>query len=329
MLQPKSTPRPAPPAKTKAPKNPFVEGERSEADRLAAAGVIVTPRAVWSNRILNLVSIGVPAAGAVAAILSVASLPPTATTVAVFIFFFFLNALGISIGLHRYFTHRAFRPRPWFAFALAVAGSWAFQGPIGRWVADHRRHHRFSDEQFDPHSPYWTDRAPTGGRIAGWAHAHLLWMLVGRPSCETRYARDVKSNPMESWCSDNYWLLAATGLLLPAILGYAIGGREEAILCFLWAGCFRVAILHHITWSVNSFGHMFGTKVEGSRDQSRDNRLLAVLLIGEGLHSYHHRFPLAAVNEPSSLDLSGNVLKFLARFGIVDLGGASENSPAS
>lgn len=311
-----------PPPATTAPiaENPFIPASKSEAERLAAAGVIVEPAAVWSNRLLNVVSIGVPAIGSLCAFALLPTVAPTLTTLAVFLVFFFVNALGISIGLHRYFTHRAYRPKPWFAVVLAVAGSWAFQGPIARWVADHRRHHRFSDQQFDPHSPYWTDRAETGGRAAGWAHAHLLWMVTGRPSCEARYAKDVRANRLEAWSSDNYWLLAASGLALPAAIGFLIGGAPEAIMCFLWAGCLRVSLLHQITWSVNSFGHMFGTKVDGSRDQSRDNKLLAVMLIGEGLHSYHHKFPLAAINEPAALDASGWTLKMLAKAGVVDLG---------
>ena len=315
---------PAPPP---APENPF-RPEGSSAEQLIdAAGIVTDPKLVWSNRALNGVSIGIPLAGSIFALALLPSASPTIATASVFSVFFFINALGISIGLHRYFTHRAFRSKPWFAFCLAVAGSWAFQGPIGRWVADHRRHHRFSDSRFDPHSPYWTDASKIEGRSAGWLHAHLLWMFTGRPSCEKRYAKDVHANPMEAWCNDNYWLLAASGLVLPAAVGHFLGGGREALLCFLWGGCLRVSLLHNITWSVNSFGHMIGTKVDGSRDEARDNRLLALLLIGEGLHSYHHRRPLSAINEPAPLDASGMVLKALANIGVIDLGVAQVDDP--
>lgn len=97
-----------------------------------------------------------------------------------------------------------------------------------------------------------------------------------------------------------------------------MGGATEAMQCFLWAGCFRVFLLHHITWSVNSFGHMFGAKVPDSRDEARNILALAILMIGEGLHSYHHRYPLQAINEPAWLDTSGQILKLLARFRVVD-----------
>lgn len=316
--------RDAPPLREAIIENPFeTSGADSSEESLRAAGIVTEIRAIWTNRALNFISIVAPLAGTIFAFSSLDVFFPSIATAAVFLAFFFLNALGLSLGMHRYFTHRAFRPKPWLAAALAIAASWAFQGPIGRWVADHRRHHRFSDSQFDPHSPYWTDKAPTGGRLSGWLHAHILWMLTGKPSCERRYASDVHSSKLENWCSANYWLLAASGLAAPAAVGFLIGGDREAVLCFLWAGCFRVSLLHQLTWSINSFGHMFGTKVEGSKDESRDNRILAVLLVGEGLHSYHHRYPLSAVNQPAQLDASGAVLKFLAKVDAVGLPDAS------
>lgn len=332
MLQPKRELEPAdqellkrsvPPAELD---NPFLDDGRSHEDRLRDAGVVTLASRVWANRALNAVSIGAPLAGAVFALATLQSSPPSVITAAVFVVFFLINAFGISIGLHRYFTHRSFRPAPWFAVCLAVAGSWAFQGPIGRWVADHRRHHRFSDSQFDPHSPYWTDESQTGGKAAGWLHAHFLWMLTGKPSCEKRYAKDIHANSIEAWFSNAYWLVAASGLIAPAAVGYLFGGAREALSCFLWAGCVRVSLLHQITWSVNSFGHMIGDKVDGSRDESRDNRLLAILLIGEGLHSYHHRYPLSAINEPIGFDASGATLKFLSKLGVVDLGGVGSKA---
>ncbi|MEQ1929354.1 MAG: acyl-CoA desaturase [Parvularculaceae bacterium] len=311
--------RPSPAAPLENPYRGFTPAHE---DRLAAAGIVTQSQLVRRNRRLNAISIGVPAIGSLAALALLPVAPPTLSTLAIFAVLFFIQSFGLSIGLHRYFTHRSFRPARWFAICLAVAGTWAFQGPIARWVADHRRHHRFSDAQFDPHSPYWTDEGPIRGSVRGWAHAHLSWMLTGRPSCETRYAKDVHADPVESWVSRNYWLVASSGLVLPALVGFAVGGPGEALTAFLWAGCLRVAILHQITWSVNSFGHMFGTKVEGSRDQSRNNLVLTILMIGEGLHSHHHRFPQSAVNQPAILDASGWALRLLARLGVVDLGGA-------
>lgn len=283
----------------------------------AHVGIVTERRPVVRNRVLNAVSIGVPLAGAAAGFAAWGSLAPTSVSFAVFLAFFALEAVGIGIGLHRFFTHRAFRTGPVVRGVLAVLGSWAMQGPIDRWVADHRRHHRFTDAPEDPHSPYWAHGRRISSRLRGLAHAHFTWMLTGLVSDPRRYAADILRDPIARWCSDHYWWLCASSLLAPALVGYALGGASEAARCFVWAGCFRVALLHHITWSVNSFGHMFGTKAPGSDDESRDNVLFALLLFGEGLHSYHHLHPSAAVNRPTHLDLNGAILALLERRGLV------------
>jgi stearoyl-CoA desaturase (delta-9 desaturase) len=283
----------------------------------ADAGIVSEPRAVRRNHLLNAVSIGAPLAGTLAGLAAWSELGPSAATLAVFAAFFAAEAVGIGIGLHRYFTHRAFRTGRGLRALLAVLGSWAMQGPIDRWVADHRRHHRFADRPEDPHSPWWAGTAPAPSRLRGLAHAHFGWMLTGLVSDPERYAADIRRDPVARWCSRRYWWLCATSLLAPALVGFAVGGAAEAWRCLVWAGCFRVALLHQITWSVNSVGHMFGSKVAGSSDESRDSWLFALLLFGEGLHSYHHRHPGAALNQPSRLDLNGWILRRLERAGLV------------
>jgi stearoyl-CoA desaturase (delta-9 desaturase) len=283
----------------------------------ASVGIIIDRGLVVRNRVLNAISIGIPLAGTVFGFAAWSSLAPSVTSFSVFLAFFAAEAVGVGIGLHRYFTHRAFRTGPVVRAVLGVLGSWAMQGPIDRWVADHRRHHRFTDEPADPHSPYWMHERRASSRLAGLAHAHLIWMLTGFVSDPRRYAADILRDPIARWCSRHYWWLCASSLLTPAAVGYALGGAPEGLRCLVWAGCFRVTLLHHVTWSVNSFGHMFGTKVSGSSDESRDNVLFALLLFGEGLHSYHHRHPSAAVNRPTYLDLNGAILSLLERMALV------------
>src|SRR5690606_14340953 len=127
--------------------------------------------------------------------------------------------IGVGIGLHRYFSHHAFETCRAGRILLALWATWALQGPIRRWVADHRRHHRFSDVQFDPHSPFWREDGPIPSRLAGWLHAHLLWMLRSRPSREGRYAPEIGARTIPGWFSRFYWPVAASGLLLPAVAG--------------------------------------------------------------------------------------------------------------
>lgn len=271
-----------------------------------------------ANRLLNALSIASPwALMLVLGWVAGWTVRPTAETLWIFAAMSVLTILGVGIGLHRYFTHRSFQTWPLVRVLLAIFGTWAMQGDITRWVADHRRHHRFSDQRFDPHSPWVDDAGPTHNRITGWLHAHIGWMLFGAATRKDRYAADCLADPIVRWFSAWYWPVAVSGLFGPGLIGWALGGEREALLCVFWAGAFRVVLLHQLTWSVNSFGHMFGTRMPGATDQARDNTLLALLLLGEGLHSYHHQFATAAVNRPAWKDPAGWLLLGLRRLGVV------------
>lgn len=242
---------------------------------------------------------------------------PSTLSVALFCLFFVFGSLGLGLGYHRYFAHHAFKTsRPGVAF-LGVMGAWAIQGPIVTWVADHRRHHRFSDQQYDPHSPYANDKGVIAGRFAGWLHAHIGWMLTGAASDEKRYAFDCLNDPIVMFISRHYLWIAISGLLAPGLIAWFVGGWDEALRCVLWAGCARTILIHQLAWSANSFGHMHGSKIEGSKDESRNNAFLGIVLMGEGWHSYHHEFPTLAINEPTKFDGGGHVLVFFERLGMV------------
>jgi stearoyl-CoA desaturase (Delta-9 desaturase) len=277
-----------------------------------------TPRENWGNRFLNWVSILLPWA-LMAAMAAFGSLPlmPTAGTVIVFLVFFALTVMGVAIGLHRFFTHHAFKTSWAIKVCLGVLGTWAMQGDITRWVADHRRHHRFADKQFDPHSPWFSDEGPISNRLLGWAHAHVGWMFYGKASQKGRYAPDCLADRSIVFLSDYYWPIVALGLILPGAVGYVIGGEDEMYRCIFWAGAARVSLLHQLTWSVNSFGHLIGKKVEGSDNESRDNIFFAILLLGEGLHSHHHWRPTSAMNEPKHLDFGGWIIRWGEKLGLV------------
>jgi stearoyl-CoA desaturase (delta-9 desaturase) len=265
----------------------------------------------------NAMSIFVPLTGLVIALLGPPTLRPTALTWSVFVVFFLATVLGVMLGLHRYFTHGAFKTVPVFRALLGVLGSWALQGPLLTWVADHRRHHKYADRQGDPHSPYWREEHRFRSRVAGLLHAHFLWMLRPGVTDARHYAPDILNDRTTRWLSQAYPLVAASSLAAPALVGYIAAGFDEAIRCFLWAGCFRVVALQQFTWAVNSFGHMFGAHEETSRDESRDNAWTLVVLGGEGLHNYHHRYPYAAINAPVYFDPLGVLVICLERVGLV------------
>ena len=279
----------------------------------SSVGIISTGRRVVSKRLQNAITIGVPLAGTLYAVGSGAL--PTMTTLGVFALFFLLGAMGVAIGLHRYFSHHSFRAGSALHLALGVLGSWAWQGPIEQWVADHRRHHRFADTPLDPHSPHWIDGEPPQSTLRGLLHAHLTWMVLGDVSDPKRYASDVGRDPVTRACSRAYWPLAASTLLLPGLLGYAWAGPDEALRCVLWAGFVRVWLIQNFTWAIASFGHSFGEKRPDAKDEARNSTTLALLILGEGLHGYHHVHPGVGVNQPASRDLSGWILKTWERLG--------------
>lgn len=276
------------------------------------------PKENRGNRILNLASIFLPwMVMAALAASGARRLVPTSTTMLVFAVFFALTVVGVAIGMHRYFTHHAFKTSGFIKVCLGVLGTWAMQGDITRWVADHRRHHRFADKQFDPHSPWYSDQGPISNRLQGWFHAHVGWMLYGRVSQPARYAPDCLADRSIAFLSAYYWPIVAAGLILPGAVGYWLGGEDELYRCIFWAGAARVALLHQLTWSVNSFGHLFGQKVAGSDNEARDNIFFALLLLGEGLHSHHHSRPTSAMNEPKLLDFGGWIIRGCEKLGLV------------
>jgi stearoyl-CoA desaturase (Delta-9 desaturase) len=209
---------------------------------------------------------------------------------------YLLTGLGVTVGFHRLLTHRSFKTSAPVRALLAIMGSMAVEGPVIEWVANHRKHHRFSDQPGDPHSPH-VDRASGGrGALSGLFHAHVGWILAGDALAdEQRYARDLLSDPVVSLVDRTFpvWVLA--GLALPFGLGVALTGSLAAgLTALLWGGAARIFLLHHATFSINSLCHFFGRRRFATADQSRNLPWLAVPTLGEAWHNNHHAFPTSA-----------------------------------
>jgi stearoyl-CoA desaturase (Delta-9 desaturase) len=215
-------------------------------------------------------------------------------TVVIGIAFYLFSGLGIAMGFHRYFTHGSFRSKRAFKVALGVAGSMAIEGPILDWVSDHRRHHKYSDKEGDPHSP-WRFGEDWKALTKGMAWAHMGWLFDRDITSHQKYSPD--------WLADRdivkmhkmFGPLVAATLLLPALIGglwtMSIGG---ALIAFFWASLVRVSFLHHVTWSINSICHTFGKREFEARDKSKNVAWLAVLSFGESWHNLHHADPTCA-----------------------------------
>lgn len=229
-----------------------------------------------------------------------------------------LTALGITVGFHRYFTHKSFETNAVVRFILAALGSMAVQGSVLRWVAQHRRHHQHSDTPADPHSPHHHGRGLLG-IVRGFWHAHIGWAFKPDVTGLDRYVTDLRKFMSIRVASALFPLWILLGLLLPAVLGGVITGTwGGALFGLIWGGLVRVFLVHHITWSVNSVCHLWGSQPYPQKDHSRNNLVFGVLALGEGWHNNHHAFPTSARHGLHwwQIDVSYYVIRALALVGL-------------
>jgi len=224
---------------------------------------------------------------------------------------------GVTVGFHRMFTHRSFKPTRPLKIALGVAGSMALEGSIVSWVANHRRHHMFSDKEGDPHSPH---RYGAGAlaQLRGFAHAHVGWLLASDSTCADRFAPDLLRDRDVTVLSRLFPLFAVVSLVIPFAAGWVLSGTVTGGLsALLWAGLVRMALLHHVTWSVNSICHLFGRRPFAAKDQSTNFALLAILSMGESWHNSHHAHPSSARHGTGrgQLDSSAMLIRLFERSG--------------
>jgi stearoyl-CoA desaturase (delta-9 desaturase) len=218
------------------------------------------------------------------------------------------------------FTHRAFKTTTAIRLALAILGSAAIEGPVISWVADHRKHHAFADREGDPHSPHVGRGHGWVGALRGLLHAHVGWLFVHTDRGKrTRYAPDLLADPVVRWVDRTFVVWALGGLAAAFGLGWLFGGRlRDGVTGLLWGGAVRMLVLHHVTYSINSLCHFFGSRRFDTRDESRNLAWLAPLSLGEAWHNNHHAFPTSAGHglRRWELDLSALVICALERTGL-------------
>ncbi|GIE28720.1 stearoyl-CoA desaturase [Actinoplanes italicus] len=207
---------------------------------------------------------------------------------------YLIAVAGVTVGFHRHLTHGSFKAKRPLRLALAVAGSLAVEGPPTTWVSDHRRHHAFTDREGDPHSPW---RYGTGVRALakGLWYAHCGWFLNPEVTNRARFAPDLLADRGIRVIDRLFLPLIALSLLLPAVIGGLVTGTwTGALTAFFWAGLVRMALLHHVTWSVNSICHVVGERPFNSKDKATNFWPLAILSFGESWHNSHHADPTGA-----------------------------------
>ncbi len=273
------------------------------------------------ERNVNIAAVIVPFAGViVAAILLWRSLLGP-RDLAIFAVMYLLTAIGVTVGFHRLLTHRAFQTHAWMRHALAILGSMSLQGGVIDWVADHRKHHTFTDEEGDPHSPHAGHGAGLGGMLSGLWHAHVGWLFETHGQASSRrFAPDLLEDARMRAINRRFPLIALFTLVLPFVLGFGLSGGSlrAGLTALLWGGLVRIFLVHHITWSINSICHFFGSRRFATGDRSTNVFWLALPSLGEAWHHNHHAFPRSAFHGLRwyELDPSGWLILAMARVGL-------------
>ena len=233
---------------------------------------------------------------------------------------YLVTGLGITVGFHRLLTHRAFETTPAVRGTLAALGSAAIEGPVISWVADHRKHHTFSDRFGDPHSPHVDHGGGWRGAFRGLWHAHVGWLFIHtQRGAKDRYARDLLDDPVVRFVDRTFLVWVLAGLAFPFALGGLLSQSwHGAFTGLLWGGAVRMLVVHHVTYSINSVCHFFGRQAFGTDDHSRNVAWLSPFTFGESWHNNHHAFPTSARHglRRGQLDPSAWVIAGLERAGL-------------
>lgn len=270
-----------------------------------------------TEKTANLAGVVVPFVGVIAAIVLLWQSWVDGTDLALLAGFYLLTAVGITVGFHRLLTHRAFQTRPGIERVFAVLGSLSVQGSVLDWVADHRKHHAHTDAEGDPHSPH----VGHGSGLAGLWHAHAGWLTKTQGQANwKRYAPDLYEDPKMRRIGRRFPIFVGLSLLLPTAAGFVLHGftLEGAIRGYIWGGLVRIFLVHHVTWSVNSVCHFFGSRRFEVDDRSTNVAWLALPSLGESWHHNHHAFPRSARHGLRwwELDPSAAIITGLERLGL-------------
>jgi stearoyl-CoA desaturase (Delta-9 desaturase) len=272
------------------------------------------------ERNANMTAAILPFVAFLAAIVLLWNTAVSARDLVIFVVMYLVTGLGVTVGYHRLFTHRAFdAPRP-MKYLWAVLGSMAVQGPLIDWVADHRKHHAFTDVEGDPHSPHHDHGEGFKGAVEGLWYAHMGWLFVTQGTSEKRrFARDLLEDRGMRKISRAFPWLVLLGLAIPFALGYGLSGSiAGGLTALLWGGFVRIFMVHHVTWSVNSVCHFFGRRRFDTDDYSTNVFWLALPSFGESWHHNHHAFPRSARHGLRwyELDPSGLVILGMKKLGL-------------
>ncbi|MDQ3162801.1 MAG: acyl-CoA desaturase [Gaiellaceae bacterium] len=273
-----------------------------------------------THKLINLAGIVLPFVGLIVAIVLLWDRMVGLTELSILAVGYVLTGVGITVGYHRLFTHRSFQTYRPVRYAFAVLGQMAVEGDVLAWVSDHRKHHQFSDQEGDPHSPHAGFGGGVLGALQGLWHAHTGWLFSesGRAD-QARYAKDLMRDTGLRVIAKLFLPLVIFSLLVPALVGWVlIGGWYGFLAGLFWGGAVRIFLLHHVTFSINSICHFWGRRRFASRDESRNVWWLSWISFGESWHNNHHAFPTSAFHGLRRLEIDpgGWVIWTLEKLGL-------------
>ncbi|MFT4035696.1 MAG: fatty acid desaturase [Patulibacter sp.] len=241
--------------------------------------------------------------------------------VAIFGVLYLFTGFGVTVGYHRLLTHGSFETKPWLRYLFAIAGSMGVQGAVIHWVADHRKHHAFSDQDGDPHSPYTHGGEGFSGAVKGLFHAHVGWLWEYHATSDyKRYARDLYEDPTMRRIHKLFPVFLLLTFAVPFVIGFVATGFDlgRGLQAMFWGGLVRVTLQQHATWSVNSVCHFFGSQRFQTNDHATNVWWVALPSLGEGWHHNHHTFPRSAEHglKRSEFDASGALIRLLEKTGL-------------
>jgi stearoyl-CoA desaturase (Delta-9 desaturase) len=243
------------------------------------------------------------------------------TDLAIFLIMYAWSGFGVTVGYHRLLTHGSFETKPWVRCMFAIAGSMGVQGAVIHWVADHRKHHAFSDKEGDPHSPHLHGGDGLRGALSGLWHAHVGWLWEYHATSDyKRYARDLYEDKTMRRIHMMFPYFLLLTFLVPFLMGYVATGFTlgGGLTAMFWGGLVRVTLTQHATWAVNSVCHFFGTTRFNSEDHATNVWWVAIPSLGEGWHHNHHTFPRSAEHGLSKgeFDASAALIRLLEKTGL-------------
>lgn len=270
-------------------------------------------------RVMTLLTVAVPFVAFFVAVDLLWNKAVTWLDLALMVFMHVIATMGVTVGFHRLLTHRSFQTYPAVRGTLAALGSLAIEGRPTHWVADHRKHHAYADEEGDPHSPHAGRDPGIFGAVKAALHAHVGWLFKETNTPLERFVPDLLRDRTVMAVDRQFGMFAVLAFAIPFALGFLLSGfgLMAGLSALFWAGLVRVGMTHHITWSVNSICHMFGRRPFDIGDRSTNNWVLALPTMGEAWHHNHHAFPTSAFHGLKrwqfALDPSGWVIWVLEK----------------